>query len=34
MLVLHRDHYVVEDITPIRHLKSKLQVKLIEWVGV
>ena len=22
-----RDHYVVEDITPVRHLKSKLQVK-------
>ena len=21
-----RDHYVVEDITPVRHLKSKLQV--------
>ena len=33
MLVLHRDHYVVEDITPIRHLKSKLQVKLAHWAG-
>ena len=23
-----RDHYIVEDITPTRHLKSKLQVNI------